>query len=212
MPRTTVLLADDHVVVAEGLASLLRETFDLIGIVRDGRALLKEAKERRPDIVVTDISMPLLNGLDAVRQLKADGVTSKVIVLTQHTDIHYAVDAFRAGVSGFLLKMSAGEELITAIQETMQGKLYLTPLVSKDIVSVLVEARGEEKTEEILTPRQREVLQLIAEGKTAKEIANILQISNRTAEGHKYDIMEALGVKTTAELVQHAIRLKLLPH
>src|SRR5262245_16748039 len=148
MPRTTVLLADDHVVVAEGLASLLRETFDLIGIVRDGRALLKAAKEQKPDVIVTDISMPLLNGLDAIRQLRSEGVVSKAIVLTQHRETHYAIDAFRAGVSGYVLKMSAGEELVNAIHETMQGNLYLTPLVSKDLLNVLLEAREEDTTEQ----------------------------------------------------------------
>jgi DNA-binding NarL/FixJ family response regulator len=210
MSRITVLLADDHVIVAEALSSLLRENFDLIGTVRDGRALLEAASERRPDVIVTDISMPLLNGLDAIRQLRRHGVASKVIVLTQHSETHYAVEAFRAGVSGYLLKMSAGEELVTAIQEAMQGRTYLTPLIAKDLISVLMEAHAEQKEGPELTPRQREVLQLIAEGKTAKEVANILKISTRTAEGHKYEIMEALGVKTTAELVQAAIRLKLV--
>jgi DNA-binding NarL/FixJ family response regulator len=211
MPRTTVLLADDHAIVAQGLASLLSETFDLVGNVGDGRALLEAAKERKPDVIVTDISMPLLNGLDAVRQLKQEGIRSKVIVLTQHKETHYAVEAFRAGVSGYLLKMSAGDELKSAIDEVMQGRAYLTPLIAKDLISVLMEARtASVETGPKLTSRQREILQLIAEGKTAKEIGTMLEISTRTAEGHKYEIMSALGVKTTAELVQQAIRLKLV--
>lgn len=209
MSRPTVLLADDHVIVAEGLASLLKETFDLIGIVADGRALLEVAKERKPDVIVTDISMPLLNGLDAVRQLKNNGLSSKVIVLTQHTETHYAIEAFRVGVSGYVLKMSAREELVAAIRETLHGRSYISPVITNDVIGLLLEAQGEESVGP-LTLRQREVLQLIAEGKTAKEIATILNISARTAEGHKYDIMQALGVKTTAELVQQAIRLKVI--
>ena len=196
--------------MAQGLASLLRENYDLIGTVGDGRALVEFAKERKPDVIVTDISMPLLNGLDAVRQLKNNGISSKVIVLTQHKETHYAVEAFRAGVSGYLLKVSAGEELVAAIQEALQGRAYLSPLIAKDLISVLMEAHGDRKEGPQLTSRQREVLQLIAEGKTAKEVATILNISTRTAEGHKYEIMQALSVKTTAELVQQAIRLKLL--
>lgn len=210
MSRPTVLLADDHVIVAEGLASLLKETFDLIGIVSDGRALLEAARDKKPDVIVTDISMPLLNGLDAVRQLKSNGLASKIIILTQHTETHYAIEAFRVGVSGYVLKMSAREELVAAIRETLQGRSYISPMVTNDVISLLLEAKGEESAGQALTIRQREVLQLIAEGKTAKEIASLLDISSRTAEGHKYEIMQALGVKTTAELVQQAIRLKLI--
>jgi DNA-binding NarL/FixJ family response regulator len=211
VPRTTVLLADDHVIVAQGLASLLKADFDLVGIVRDGRELLETARHLKPDVIVTDISMPLLNGVDAVRQLRSEGMHSKVLILTQHTDIHYAVEAFRAGVSGYLLKQSAGEELTLAIQEVLQGRAYLTPLIAKDLITVLMEAQ-EKGTPggPRLTPRQREILQLVGEGKTAKEIASVLNISTRTAEGHKYELMQALGAKTTAELVQHAIRLRLV--
>ncbi len=210
MSRPTVLVADDHVIVAEGLASLLKEAFDLVGIVSDGRALLEVARDRKPDVIVTDISMPLLNGLDAVRQLKSNGLPSKIIVLTQHIEMHYAIEAFRAGASGYVLKMSAREDLVAAIREIMHGRSYISPLITNDVISLLLEAKSEEDTGQALTLRQREVLQLIAEGKTAKEIANLLEISARTAEGHKYEIMQALGVKTTAELVQQAIRLKLI--
>lgn len=210
MSRITVLLADDHVIVAQGLESLLRESFDLVGTVRDGRALLEAARNLKPDVIVTDISMPLLNGLDAVRHLKNEGITSQIIVLTQHNERHFAIEAFRAGVSGYLLKMSAVDELETAIREAMQGRAYLTPLIAKDLLSVLAEARADGTPEPKLTPRQREILQLIAEGKTAKEVANVLNISTRTAEGHKYEIMQALGVTSTAELVQYAIRFNLL--
>ena len=210
MSRPTVLVADDHVIVAEGLASLLKEAFDLVGIVSDGRALLEVARDKKPDVIVTDISMPLLNGLDAVRQLKSSGLPSKIIVLTQHTETHYAIEAFRMGVSGYVLKMAAREELVAAIRETILGRLYISPLITNDTISLLLEAKNEENLGQCLTLRQREVLQLIAEGKTAKEVANLLEISARTAEGHKYEIMHVLGVKTTAELVQQAIRLKLI--
>jgi DNA-binding NarL/FixJ family response regulator len=211
MPRASVLLADDHAIVAEGLASLLKDSFDVVGRVRDGRELIEAAKALKPAVIVTDISMPLLNWLDAVRHLRAEGVQSKVIILTQHQEAHFAVQAFRAGVSGYLLKQSAGEELATAILEVLQGRVYLTGLVTKDLISVLLAARNKGVAEEsLLSPRQREILQLIAEGKTAKEVAGILNISTRTVEGHKYEIMRILGVKTSAELVLHAIRLGLV--
>ncbi len=211
MPRTSVLLADDDRIVAEGLASLLRDEFDIQRIVHDGRQLIAAANELRPDVIVTDISMPLLNGLDALRQLRRDGVQSKVIVLTQHREAQFAVEAFRAGAAGYVLKQSAGDELVRAIQEVTQGRAYLTALITKDLISVLLAAQSNETAElRPLTGRQREILQLVAEGKTAKEIAGILGISARTAEGHKYEIMDILGVKTTAELVQQAIRLGLI--
>lgn len=210
MPVPKVLLADDHKIVAQGLESLLKDSFNFVGTVSDGRALLEAAIRLQPDVVVTDISMPLLNGLDAVRQFRSNGVDAKVVFLTMHADANLAAEAFRAGGSAFLLKQSAGDELVQAIHEILQGRAYLTPLITKDMITVLMEAR-EEKTEEgKLTPRQREVLQLIAEGKTMKEVASILNISARTAETHKYEMMQVIGVKTTAELIQHAIRLRLV--
>ena len=154
--------------------------------------------------------MPLLNGLDATRQLKSSGNSAKVVILTMHADPHLATEAFRAGASAFLLKQSAGEELVKAIHEILQGRAYLTPLIAKDMISVLMDSKGEPSSEVKLTPRQREVLQLVAEGRTMKEVANILSISSRTAETHKYEMMQVLGVKTTAELVQHAIKLRLV--
>jgi DNA-binding NarL/FixJ family response regulator len=210
MALTKILVADDHVIVAQGLASLLKESFDLVGTVRDGRSLLESAEQLKPDVIVTDISMPLLNGLDACRQLKSNGIEAKVVILTMHADPHMAAEAFRAGASAFVLKQSAGEELVQAIQEIVQGRAYLTPLIAKDMISVLMEAKGEGGSEAKLTPRQREVLQLIAEGRTMKEVAGILKISARTAETHKYEMMEVLGVRTTAELIQCAIRLRLV--
>jgi DNA-binding NarL/FixJ family response regulator len=209
MPRTKVLLADDHVVVAKGLEALLKDTFDLVGVVHDGRALLEAVETLRPDVVVTDISMPLLNGLDAVRQIRTRRPDVKVVVLTMHKETQLAADAFRAGASGYLLKVSPGEELITAIQQAALGRAYVTTLLAKDLITLLIQA-GEDSSDTPLTPRQRQVLQLIAEGRTMKEVASILNISPRTAESHKYEIMRVLGVQTTAGLVQYAIRLKLV--
>jgi DNA-binding NarL/FixJ family response regulator len=211
MPRTRVLLADDHAVVAQGLEALLKDTFELVGIVHDGRALLEAAETLRPDVIVTDLSMPMLNGLDAIRQIRERRPNAKVIVLTMHRETQLAVDAFRAGASGYMLKVSPAEELITAIQQVAQGRAYVTTLLSKDLITLLLEAGGQPPTgDSPLTARQREVLQLIAEGKTMKEVAAILKISPRTAESHKYEIMQVLGVQSTAELVQYAVRLKLV--
>lgn len=213
MAPIRVLLADDHTMFVEGLRALLRDSFDLVGVVYDGRELLKAVENLRPQVVIADISMPKLNGLDAVRQIANIRPETKVIMLTMHAEPQLAVDAFRAGASGYLLKTSAGEELINAIHEVAKGRAYLTPLIAKDLISVLIEAKAPQTREPAdarLTPRQREVLQLIAEGRTMKEIASILHISPRTAESHKYEMMEVLGVSTTAELIQHAIRLKLV--
>lgn len=210
MASTRVLLADDHTIVAEGLAYLLKDAFEFIGTVRDGRALVDAASRLKPDVIVTDISMPMLNGLDAIRQLRSNGIDSKVVVLTMHADPHLAAEAFAAGASGFLLKQSAGDELIQAIREIVQGRAYLTPLIAKDMITVMMAAKRGAQEECPLTARQREVLQLIAEGRTMKEVAGILNISTRTAETHKYEMMQALGVKTSAELIQHAIRMHLV--
>lgn len=211
MPKPKVLIADDHVILGQGLSVLLRDDFELVGLARDGRELVELAQKFKPDVIVTDISMPLLNGIDAVRQLRSQGISAKVIALTQHRDPQVAAEAFRAGVSGFLVKQAAGEELLSAIREVLQGRSYLTTLIAKDLITVLLESQGKAADEKSkLTPRQREILQLFAEGKTAKEVASALNISVRTAEGHKYEIMETLGAKTSAELVQHAIRLGLI--
>lgn len=211
MSKTRVLLADDHTIVAEGLRSLLEDEFEFVGTVGDGRALLDAARNLKPDVIVADISMPLLNGLDAARQLKRDGVTAKIVFLTMHAEAQLAAEAFRAGASGYLLKSSAGEELIAAIHEVVKGRAYVTPLITKDVLSFLMgAARQPDQPAVKLTPRQREVLQLIAEGRTMKEVASILNISARTVESHKYEMMEALGVQTNAELVQYAIKIGLV--
>ena len=205
--RTKVLLADDHAIVAEGLATLLKDHFDLVGIVGDGNELIDLARKLRPDVIVADIAMPVLSGLEALRRLKAARSKAKVIFLTMHADAQLATEAFRAGASGYVLKQSAGEELIAAIQEVLQGRTYLTPLITKDVIANFTESTPPAVK---LTPRQREVLRLIAEGRRMKEIAAILELSTRTVETHKYEMMRGLGVESTAELVRYAIQIGLV--
>jgi DNA-binding NarL/FixJ family response regulator len=178
--------------------------------VRDGRSLVEEATRLKPDVIVSDIYMPLLNGIDAARQLKASGVKSKVVFLTMHTDPKIAAEAFRAGASGFVSNESAGDELIQAIRDAAQGLAFVTPLVAKELITHLIETKDTALDKPELSSRQREVLQLIAEGRTMKEVAGILGISSRTAEGHKYGIMEVLGAGSMAELVRCAIRLGII--
>jgi DNA-binding NarL/FixJ family response regulator len=209
MRRVKVLLADDHTIVVEGLQSLLKDQFELVGTVADGRQLVDAARKLRPDVIVTDLSMPVLSGLDALRQLKAGGVDAKVIFLTMHADARVATEALRAGASGFLLKQSAGDELITAIEDVLQGRTYLTPLLTKDVLASLTTPGAADRA--VLTPRQREVLRLLADGKRMKEIAAILGLSTRTVETHKYEMMQALGVGSTAELVKYAVKHDLTP-
>jgi DNA-binding NarL/FixJ family response regulator len=208
MHRAKVLLADDHVIMAEGLATLLNGHVDVVGTVGDGRQLLEATRELRPDVIVADMAMPVLSGLEALRQLKAERIDAKVIFLTMHADAQLATEALRAGASGYVLKYSAGEELIRAIQEVVEGRVYLTPLLTKDVITTLTEPTTQPALP--LTPRQREVLRLIAEGRRMKEIAATLQLSTRTVETHKYEMMRALGVDSTAALVRYAIQLGLV--
>ena len=207
--QTRVLLADDHTIVAQGLISLLKEHFDLVGAVGDGSLLLQEAKRLRPDVIVSDISMPGMTGLEALRQLKAERVEARVIFLTMHTDPELATEAIRAGASGFLLKHSAGEELINAIQQVLQDRIYLTPMVTKEVISRIGERPVDAGPQ--LTARQREILRLITDGRRMKEIAAILDLSTRTVEAHKYEIMRTLDVQSTAELVRYAILHGVVP-
>jgi DNA-binding NarL/FixJ family response regulator len=206
MRRPRVLLADDHRIVTEGLKSLLEPEFELVGIVEDGRALLDAAKKLRPDVIVADISMPLLNGIDSVRQIKKDHEEIKVVFLTMHPDVTYAVSAFEAGASGYVLKHSAPTELVTAIRSAMNGKTFVTPLLAGEFMQQTKERAGQRDESTRLTQRQREILQLLAEGKSAKDIASVLNISSRTVEFHKYRIMKDLGLKSAAELIHYAVR------
>jgi DNA-binding NarL/FixJ family response regulator len=206
MSRPRVLLADDHKIVTEGLKGLLEPEFELVGTVEDGRALLAAAEKLRPDVIVADISMPLLNGIDSVRQIKQVHDEIKVVFLTMHPDVTYAVSAFEAGASGYVLKHSAPTELVTAIRSALRGKTFVTPLLAGEFMQRTKErtTRRDESTR--LTERQREIVQLLAEGKSAKEIAAVLNISSRTVEFHKYRIMKDLGLKSAAELVHYAVR------
>jgi DNA-binding NarL/FixJ family response regulator len=207
MTKTRILLADDHRVVAEGLRGLLEPHFDVVGIVSDGRQLFAAVKTLDPDVLVLDISMPSLNGIDAARQLRATKSRAKVVFLTMHREVTYAARALEVGASGFVLKHSAASELVTAILAALQGGTYITPQIAGELLGTYQRgslAGGEALRD--LTPRQREVLQLVAEGHSAKEIATVLHISRRTAEFHKARLMESLGLETTAELIQFAIR------
>ena len=206
MRRPRVLLADDHRLVREAFAQLLATSCDVVGGVADGRALLAAAPELRPDIVVLDIAMPLLNGLDAARQLRRLMPEVKLIFLTVSEDPDLAAEAFRAGASGYLLKNSAASELLKSIEEVLQGRSYVTPLVTGGLVGSFLRESGPAKGAEHLSLRQREVLQLLAEGRTMKEVARILAITPRTVAFHKYSMMQDLGIKTSAELVQFAVK------
>jgi len=204
MRRNTVLIADDHTIVVEGLVGLLKDDFDVVGTVSDGQLLIDAARRLRPDVIVTDISMPGLSGLDVLPRLKAERVDSRVVVLTMHNDAALATRAIRAGASGFLLKQSAGEELVNAIQQALQGRVYLTPALTRDVIERM--AQPADQSEPQLTARQRDVLRLIVEGQRMKAIAAALQLSPRTVEAHKYEIMQALDVHSTAELVRYAMQ------
>ena len=206
LPR--VLLADDHQLFLEGLRGLLEDDFDIVGMVNDGRALVAAAKKLKPDLVVADISMPSLNGIEATAQIMSQVQGVKVVLLTMHPDVTYASRGFDAGVVGYVLKQSASSELLTAIREALKGRTYVTPMVAGDLIRSYGrrEPRKVEDFTKKLTPRQRETLQLLAEGKSAKEIAGMLGISQRTVEYHKYQMMRTLKIKTSAELIQFAIK------
>jgi len=204
--RTRVLLADDHTLITAALRKLLEGEFEVVGSVEDGRALLNAAIDLRADVVVLDIGLPLLNGLDAGQQLRERHPGIKIVYLTQNRDPNLAVEAFRRKASGYLLKNSAASELSLAIREAVRGRSYVSPLIAKGMMECMLNrGPGGDGLPE-LTPRQREVVQLLAEGKSMKEVAAILNITTRTVEFHKYRVMELLSLKTNAELVQYAVR------
>ncbi len=206
--RPRVLLADDHLLVAEALKSLLTPEFDLVGVVVDGRALIEEVANLRPDVIVADVTMPHLNGIEALMRLRQDGDRTPVVFLTMHRDVMFARRALDAGASGFVLKHSASAELVMAIRAALQGKTYLTPQLAGEVLDAMKqdpEHVGDDPVASI-TLRQREVLRLLAEGRSAKEIAANLEISTRTVEFHKYQMMETLDLHTNAELIHFAIK------
>jgi DNA-binding NarL/FixJ family response regulator len=209
MTKPRVLLADDHRIVAEGLKSLLADEFDLAGIVEDGRALVQAAVDVRPDVIVTDVSMPLLSGIDALLQIRKDNPDARVVLLTMHRDAAYARRALEAGASGYVLKHSAPAELVLALRAALQGRTYVSPEIAADVFRA-----GQSPTLDpvaALTPRQREILRLLAEGKSAKEIASVLGLSARTVEDHKYRLMDSLGIENSAELIHFAIKHGIVP-
>jgi DNA-binding NarL/FixJ family response regulator len=205
MRGTRVLLADDHTLVLGALAKLLSEDCEVVGQVSDGRALVAAAEQLKPDVIVLDISMPLLNGVEAARQVKQKLKNVKLVFLTMNEDADLAAEAFRAGASAYLLKRSATSELPLAIREVMQGRSYVTPLTTEGLVESLLQPESRQAAHE-LTPRQREVLQLLAEGRSMKEVASVLNLTPRTVAFHKYRMMDELKVKSTAELVQYAVK------
>ena len=209
--RRRVLLADDHTLLLEAFEKLLEPDYAVVGAVSDGRALLAAAAELKPDVIVLDISMPLLNGLDAARQIKKTMPRVKLVFLTMNEDPDLASEAFRAGASGYLLKTSAASELTKAIKEALCGRSYVTPLITQGMVESFIGRSGEERSGAQLTPRQREVLQLLAEGRSMKEAAKILDVTPRTVAFHKYRMMEQLHLKTNSDLIQFAIRENMVP-
>lgn len=207
MYKSRILIADDHALVAEGLKGLLAENYEIIGISPNGRALLADAATLKPDVIVLDVGMPELNGIDAAVQLSKILPSAKIVFVTQQIDVQYLRAAFRAGASGYVAKQSATRELLSAIQKALSGEIYITPLLKDAFPDLsLKELRqSSDVFAKDLTPRQREVLQLVAEGRTIKEISATLQISPKTVEFHKNALMNEIGLRTTAELTRYAI-------
>lgn len=210
-PRQRILLADDHTIVAEACKRLLEQEFDVVGIVADGRALLRANVVLKPDVIVTDIAMRSLNGLDAGEQIKECTPGVKIVYLTMIPDPELAAEAFRRGASGYLLKTSAAAELLVAVRETVAGRVYISPQITQETLDDFLHSHKRETNAQQLTLRQREVLQLLAEGRSMKEAAGTLNLTTRTIAFHKYRIMGILGLHTNAELVQYALRTFLIP-
>jgi len=205
--RPRVLIADDHTLVAELCKKLLETEFEVVGIVGDGRALVREARNLKPDAIVLDITMPILNGLDAGQKVQESLPRVKLVFLTMNTNPEVAAEAFRRGGSGYLLKTCASSELVVAVREVLRGATYMCSTLPKDTINFMRRQEKEMVGEEHrLTERQREVLQLLAEGKIMKEIGDTLNMTTRTVAFHKYRIMEVLGAKSSAELVRYAVR------
>ncbi len=205
--KPRLLMADDHSIMLAGLRKLVEGTCEVVGAVEDGRALVEAAEQLRPDLILVDISMPLLNGMDAARQIKKSVPDAKLIFLTMHASPVFATEALQAGASGYLLKQSAASELPHAIKTVLKGQTYLTPTITRPILDSIVNQKPTELRKSLmdLTPRQREVLQLLAEGKSPKDIAVLLNVSVKTVEFHKTRLMEQLDLHTTLALAKFAI-------
>jgi len=205
--RSRILIADDHNLVAELCKKLLEPEFDVVGTVGNGRELVRAVAELKPDVIIVDIAMPMLNGLDAAQQVKEMFPAVKIVFLTMNGDTEVAAEAFQRGASGYLLKTCASSEMVTAVRDVLRGKRHLSPRISKDAVDFLRRQRKRlVEEQERLTERQREVLQLLAEGKVMKEVGGILNMTTRTVAFHKYRIMELLGARSNAALVKYAVR------
>jgi len=210
--KLRVLLGDDHVLILDGLRAALQAQYEIVGIAKDGRALVRETERSKPDLVILDISMPLLNGFEAAKQIKKNLPQTKLIFLSQHLNPAYLKQALRLGASGYVLKSGATEELQQALTTVLRGKIYITPAFGEDVIARLWNREGElsEETEE-LSDRQREILQLIVEGRGNKEIADVIHVSVKTVEFHRARIMAKLGVRSVAELTKVALQRGLIP-
>jgi DNA-binding NarL/FixJ family response regulator len=204
MFNPTIVIADDHKIVAEGLVALLTENFDVLAVVNDGIALVDAARKLRPDVIVADVVMPHLTGLDALHQIKEERMRCKVVFLTMHSEPQMVRLALQQGAAGYILKECAGEELITALHEVLKGHTFVSPSIQKNLISIMNESSKGSVIQ--LTPRQRQVMRLVSEGRSMKEIAAILKISSRTVETYKYEMMRTLGVSTTADLIRYAVQ------
>jgi DNA-binding NarL/FixJ family response regulator len=210
MPKPRLILADDHTIIVEAFRKLLEPEYEIVAAVSDGRALLETAQKIKPDVIVVDIGMPLMNGLEAGVRLRELMPTAKVIFLTMNEDPDLAVEAMRCGASGYLLKSSAASELTHAIQKALKGQTYVTPQIARGMQKAFIKNPQATMHAKNLTPRQREVVQLLAEGKSMKEVASVLNVTPRTVAFHKYRVMEELNLKTTADLIQFAIKSRIL--
>ena len=205
--RPRIVVADDHNLLLDALQKLLNDDFDVVATVSDGRTLVRESARLKPDVAVVDLAMPGLNGLEAARQLKREVPNTRIVFLTMNEDPDPAAEAFRAGASAYVLKRSAAAELVTAIRESLQARSYVTPLITQGLMGSL---QQRERKQAPLTTRQREVVKLVAEGNSMKQVADILNIAPRTVAFHKYRIMEQLKIRTTAELIQFAVRTHII--
>jgi len=208
MKLPSVLIADDHIIVSQGLQSLLEDEFDIVGTVTNGRALIEAARQLKPDVLVVDISMPILNGLDAVRQLRREGDQTKVVFLTMHAEAQIAIEAIRIGATGYVLKQAAGDELVAAIHASMKGRTYLTPYIAQDMLHLLIGSRHrQEKHLAERAKNKQEILQMLAQGRTQQDVAKALNLEVDDVETYREEMIQTFGVQTTSELIRFAIQI-----
>jgi DNA-binding NarL/FixJ family response regulator len=211
MKLPSVLIADDHIIVSQGLQSLLEDEFDVVGTVTNGRALIDAARQLKPDVLVVDISMPILNGLDAVRELRREGDDTKVVFLTMHAEAQIAIEAIRIGATGYVLKQAAGDELVAAIRASMKGRTYLTPFVGQDVLQLLIGSRH--RQEQQLAQRathKYEVLEMLAQGRTHEDIAEAMSLDREAVEAYRDEMIQTFGVQTTSQLIRLASQMGLV--